>query len=42
MGSDSYEITHIDALDKEGMIFTDVYSSAVNRGVARGITVGAS
>lgn len=35
MGSDFYETPHIDALAREGMIFTDAYSSAANCAPAR-------
>jgi len=35
MGSDFYETPHIDALAREGMVFTDAYSSAANCAPAR-------
>lgn len=35
MGSDFYETPHLDALAKQGMIFTDAYSAAANCAPAR-------
>jgi arylsulfatase A-like enzyme len=35
MGSDFYETPHIDALAREGLVFTDAYSSAANCAPAR-------
>jgi arylsulfatase A-like enzyme len=35
MGSDFYETPHIDALARDGMVFTDAYSSAANCAPAR-------
>ena len=36
MGSDFYETPHIDALARQGLVFTDAYSCAANCAPARG------